>query len=175
MCNSVGNVTENIKTKLYKVPVMDLEENWWQTEACGISEISSPVTKVNVPLLAKVLGVKELDLARPSGKLEFLVGADYACLIPVLVKTAGNLQFMKNQFGYCIRGSCGFDRENKLKGITVVVNHVSFYPSKENREITPLCKLEKYFNYFFTINGLGIQCYPTCGGCACGKCSVSID
>lgn len=102
------------------------------------------------------------------------MGADYACLIPVLVKTAGNLQFMKKQFGYCIRGSCGFDRENKLKGITVVVNHVSFYPSKENREITPLCKLKKYFNYFFTIDGLGIQCYPTCGGCACGKCSVSI-
>lgn len=78
MCNLVGNVTENIKTKLYKVPVMDLEENWWQIEACGISEISSPVTKVKVPLLAKVLGVKELDLARPSGKR--ISGGSRLCL-----------------------------------------------------------------------------------------------
>lgn len=52
---------------------MDLEGNWWEIEAGGVLGISSPVTKVNVPLLAKLLGVKELDLARPQGKLEFLV------------------------------------------------------------------------------------------------------
>lgn len=79
---------------------MDLEGNWWEIEAGGVLGISSPVTKVNVPLLAKLLGVKELDLARPQGKLEFLVWADYATLIPAVMKTVGTLQLMKKAIVY---------------------------------------------------------------------------
>ena len=50
-------------------------------------------------------GVTEKDVRRPIGKVNLLIGTDYCSILPEKVGESGNFQLMKNQFGYCLRGS----------------------------------------------------------------------
>ena len=53
-------------------------------------------------------------------RIDLLIGADYSVLLPRVEKTVGDLQLMKGQFGYCVRGCLG-----PLKGeFDAAVNHV---------------------------------------------------
>lgn len=49
--------------------------------------------------------ISDSDMSRTKGEIEMLIGADCSILLPVNIESAGNLQLMKNQFGYCLRGS----------------------------------------------------------------------
>ena len=44
------------------------------------------------------------NLSRPHGFVELLLGLDYCILLPNVIKTVGDLQLLRNQFGYTIRG-----------------------------------------------------------------------
>ncbi len=63
----------------------------------------SPTTLNGIASLFK--HITEEDIRRPHGKIDLLIATDCTRLLPDKVQEVGDLQLMKNQFGYCIRGS----------------------------------------------------------------------
>ncbi|KAK4304585.1 hypothetical protein Pmani_023464 [Petrolisthes manimaculis] len=55
----VGNSTEQLDSKIYKVPITDLTGTEWTIEACGINEITSDITEVDTAFIARLFGVEE--------------------------------------------------------------------------------------------------------------------
>ena len=103
----VGNVTDRIESKVYLVPLTDANGKEWVVEAVGLKEITSRVSEVDMAEMARVLGVEPWQIERPVGRIDLLIGVDYAVLLPVVEKTVGDLQLMKGYFGYCVRGGIG--------------------------------------------------------------------
>lgn len=164
----VGNVTERIESKMYTVPLTDMEGNEWMVEAVGLDELTSEVSEVDMTEMATVLGIDTCKIERPTGKIDLLIGADYSVLLPRVEKTVGDLQLMKGQFGYCVRGSLG-----PLKGgLNAVVNHVRC-TGVDDFIVKTRSEPIKAMELFFKTEELGVDCSPQCGGCRCGKCSVN--
>ncbi|MPC71077.1 hypothetical protein E2C01_065346 [Portunus trituberculatus] len=163
----VGNVTEKIESKMYTVPLMDMKGKEWMVEAVGLNELISEVSKVDMTEMVNVLGIDTWKIERPTGKIDLLIGADYSVLLPRVEKTVGDLQLMKGQFGYCVRGCLG-----PLKGgFNAVVNHVHC-TGVDEFIIKTRSEPHKAMELFFKTEELGVDCSPQCGGCRCGKCSL---
>ena len=83
-----------------------------------------------------------------------MIGFEYASWHPVPIGVKGNLLILSNIFGKCLAGSHNrIVDENMQKGIIHVgVNHISLAE-------------------FFSIESMGVECNPRCGGCKCGRCA----
>ena len=120
----VRNQTEELHTKTYLVPLTDMDGKLWETEVgCAKEEICSLVKKVKLSETIKTLEVESLDIKRPEGKLELLIGLDYATLLPQVVKSVENLQLCRNVFGYCTRGSHHSFQGVSDRILTVQISH----------------------------------------------------
>ena len=69
----VGNNTEQLGSKIHKVPITDLIGTEWTVEACGINEITSDIAEVNTAFIARLFGVKGWEIDRPTGKVDMLI------------------------------------------------------------------------------------------------------
>ena len=171
----VGNSTEQLDSKMYKVPITDLTGTEWTIEACGINEITSDIAKVDTAFIARLFGVEEWEIDRPTGKVDLLIDADYSSMIPEVVRTIDNLQLMQNNFGMCVRGSHPVMTRNMgaQSFLTVKINHMTVVT--EVSDIIPRYSenLSKQLNDFFSVENFGTSCIPRCSGCKCGKCSLS--
>ncbi|KAK4316629.1 hypothetical protein Pmani_012229 [Petrolisthes manimaculis] len=164
----VGNVTEIIESKIYIVHLTDIKGKEWVVEAVGLDEITSEVSKVDMREMAAVLEIDICQIERPTGKIDMLIGADYSVLLPRVEKTIGDLQLMKSQFGYCVRGCLG-----QLKGgFHPIINHVRC-TGVDNFIVKNRSDTHKAIELFFKTEELGVDCSPQCGGCRCGKCSLN--
>ncbi|XP_062605795.1 uncharacterized protein LOC134267606 [Saccostrea cucullata] len=166
----VGNTSECIQSKEYLLPLTDMYGKVWQVKVYGRNKITADISKVDVHGVVKFFkGIKEGDIVRPEGKVDLLIGADCCILLPEKIDQIGNLQLMRNQFEYCIRGSHAKLRvpvttESNL----VCIHHTSgriIEPIRLNHE-----SLKNAVDNFFDIESLGTHCVPKCGSCRCGKC-----
>ncbi|XP_064105892.1 uncharacterized protein LOC135215277 [Macrobrachium nipponense] len=171
----VGNSTELFDSKVYNVPITDLTGTEWTIEACGINEITSDIAEFDTTLIAKLFGVEEWNICRPTGKVDLLIGVDHSSMIPQVVRTIDTLQLMQNNFGMCVRGS--YPVMNKNMGtnsvLTVRISHMTV--ATEVNDIIPRYSenLSKQLEDFFSVENFGTSCIPKCSGCKCGKCSLS--
>lgn len=74
----VGHSAEQFDSKVYKVPITDLTGTEWVIEACGISEITSDIPEVDMTFIARLFGVEEWEIGRPTGKIDLLIGVDHS-------------------------------------------------------------------------------------------------
>ena len=58
---------------MYKVRITDLTGTEWTIEACGINEITSDIAKVDTAFIARLFGVEEWEIDRPTGKVDMLI------------------------------------------------------------------------------------------------------
>ena len=101
-----GNVTEIGPSKEYNLPLTDKDNRVWNIIAYEMNEITADVNTDNATELHMLFkGVSADEIRRPSGRVDLLIGTDCCVLLPTKIDQVGNLQLMKNQFGYCIRGS----------------------------------------------------------------------
>lgn len=169
--SKVGNIIEHLHAKEYIVPLTDVEGETLQIKAYGMEKItthSKPVDISGVSTLFK--GISDSDISRTDGEIELLIGADCSILLPVNIESAGNLQLMKNQFGYCLRGSHSM---LKLSAIPkdAYINYLSGIDIN-SMQVIDTKSLKEHFDSFLDIDSLGTYCNPKCGGCRCGQCSV---
>lgn len=123
---TVGNVSDTISTKLYKVPLVDQMGNMHLIQCLGMDEITSEVYPSQMDKIYHLLNISPLlEIPRPHGKVNILIGADNCNLHPVTVKTVGKLQLMKGPFGYCVRGSHPELKFDRTGYYTVQINHLS--------------------------------------------------
>ena len=160
----VGNVTEWTRSKEYVLPLTDLEGKVWEIRVYGMNEVTADVGHVDIERVVKLFkSLKPSDIMRPIGKVDVLIGTDCCTLLPDKVNQVGNLQLMKNQFGYCLRGShplLGLGprlsnlmmlRIHHASGEVLHVNHVG---------LKPATSLKVSLDRFFEIESLGTQCTP---------------
>ena len=156
----IGGQNEKIETMKYKLPLLDKQGHAVEFEVYGINKITSDIERVNVESIAHLFrNVTRDEIARPAGPVDVLIGYEYAAYHPEKEQNIGHLVLLKNRFGRCVGGTHPLLKEmcmtHNLENVRVntIVGKVSIED-------------------FYTIEALGIQCKPRCGGCKCGKCSL---
>ena len=87
---TVGGKEEELKTKMYEVLIRSKENNsLFSLDAVGIPCISDEVTEVEVEAIESYLGLAKNTLSRGSGKLDVLIGIDYANMHTGKIKQVG--------------------------------------------------------------------------------------
>lgn len=94
----VGNVTENVSAK--NICVQDNAGNNYELKATGMDDISAQGPVVELSQVSTIFPDVNIGvIARPSGKVDMLIGTDYCELLPQVIRTKGKLQLLKNCFG----------------------------------------------------------------------------
>ena len=153
---TVGGVLTKVNSKKYHVSVFDANGCDVKVEVLGIEQISTETNFVDIEAMKKLFSDGSAAKAnRPGpGKVDLLFGFDCAAYHPVSVECVGHLLLMKNRFGYIIAGSHPSVNETAQK---LVKHAVVLY-------------LETQIDQFHSIESLGVNCTPKCGGCRCGRC-----
>ena len=153
---TVGGITKTINSYSYQLFLHDKENRMTSIEVYGIQTISTDICEARIKNLNKIFkNVNLAEIERPNqGTIDCLIGFQYAAFHPVREQAVGHLLLLRNQFGYVIGGSHPQLREATKK----LVKNVKVY------------QLSHKIEDFFSIEGLGIECQPRCGGCKCGKC-----
>lgn len=171
----VGNECQSGPSKEYIVPVSDLNGKIWEIKAYGIDEITADVSPVSMHGVAALFdNITEVDIQRPHGKLDILIATDCCRLLPEKVQEVGNLQLMKNQFGYCLRGSHPMIKlpNRESNHVVVKIHHLDADVKNANIDISKNeDTIHRNMEDFFTIEGMGVCCAQRCGFCQCGKWS----
>ena len=168
--SKVGNVVERLHTKEYIVPLTDKNGHVWQIKAYGMEQITANVCQVDLNGVSRLFkGISDSDICRPRGEIELLIGSDCSVLLPMKIDSVGNLQLMKNQFGFCLRGSHSMLKISAVSHYACV-NHLRGSELNSMR-IVDTKTVKEDFDNFLNIESLGTYCQPKCGGCRCGHCS----
>lgn len=155
----IGGQNEEIETMKYKLPLLDKRGQAVEFEVYGISKITSDIEHVNVESIAHLFrNVSKDEIARPAGPVDVLIGYEYAAFHPEREQNNGHLVLLKNRFGRCVGGTHPLLKETCMTHN--LGNARVHFVGKVNVED------------FYTIEALGVQCKPKCGGCKCGKCSL---
>ena len=111
------------------------------------------------------------DVRQPKGDIELLIGADCCELLPNIVNQVGSLKLIKNQFGYCLRGSHhSLGSSGKLNHVVVQIYFMDGKTTQSNG-LRPSENrfLKEELGIFFNVYSLRASCVPKCGDCRCGK------
>lgn len=103
--------------------------------------------------MARLLEIEEHKVTKPTGKVDFLMGLDYADFHPQRVRAVLHLVLFRGPFGYCLGG-----RHELCEGEEAAGLH--------------LTQVETSTDQFLTVESEGVSCHPRCGGCKCGKCPL---
>lgn len=169
----VGKSVEQLPTKQYAVPLTDEMGNVWIVYAYGMGEITTESNEVNMWDLRKIFRLdSNIPLFRPHGNVDMLIGADCCCLMPQVVKTVDNLQLMRNQFGFCVRGYHPGLRVKGTDSYTLQIHHVSaVITDLSDSRIEDAGSIKAKLDDYFLNDNLGIDCKPKCYNCkACQEC-----
>ena len=131
----------------------------------GIERISDDVDDVNVDeVIKKFKGVNKDVIRRPrEGKIDFLIGIDYAAYHPTKV-VVDHLTLYENRFGK-VRGGGGGGYECNKETLDRLekwyrAHHITA-SHKENVDL-------KEFQFIEQLGG--VECTPKCGGFRCRHC-----
>ena len=155
---TVGGVSTKVKSRKYHLSVFDTAGCDVRVEVLGIEKISTETNFVDIESLKNVFTDRNASKAtRPSpGKVDLLLGFDCAAYHPVSVECVGHLLLMRNRFGYIIAGTHPGVEETAQK----LVKHAV------------VLHMDSQIDQFHSIESLGVNCTPKCGGCRCGKCNT---
>ena len=102
----VGGSEEVLTSKLYDIPLLNINGKKWYIRAYGIDKISSNISRMNVNNVISLFGgVMVNDITQPEGEVDLLIGYDYAGLHPVKQQAVDNLILLCSEFGKCIAGT----------------------------------------------------------------------
>ena len=118
---------------------------------------SRPPTSIETDQMAVLLDVEPDAIHRAEGKVDMLIGLEYAGFHPDRDKVLDHLVLFKNRFGCCLGGTSAQIMEKTQKLVQeVTVSHVK------------AVKIED----FYESESLGVSCQPKCGSCKCGECPI---
>ena len=147
---TVGVQEEEMKTKLFTVPIRSMENNSvFTVNAIGIPCISDEITEVEVEEMEKYFGLKRNTLKRGSGKLNVLIGIDHATMHIGEIKQVGNMVARHSPLGWIVLGATQSDlaASNKVLrvGLSDPIEMNEFWSTESmGVEVQPcLCEAEK--------------------------------
>ena len=147
---TVGGKEEELKTKMYEVPIRSTENNsLFSVNAIEIPCRSDEVTEVEVEAIESYLGLTKNTLSRGSGILDVLIGIDHANMHTGKIKQVGNLVARHSPLGwlvFCATQSNPAAVNKVLRvGVSVPVEMNEFWSTESmSVAIQPcLCEAEK--------------------------------
>ena len=152
---TVGGIERKENSFRYLVPLIDVEGRVRNIVAYGINCITNDLVDISLNnIKEKFHGVDVLQIREPEGSVDLLVGFEYAAWHPIVEQAKGQLLLLSNIFGKCFGGNYSrYKSESEKDVVDISVSHVSL-------------------SEFFTIESMGVNTDPKCGGCRCGKCAV---
>ena len=150
----VGCVRKEIPSTRYVLPLKDIEGEVVDIVVYGIERISGAIDPVD---MSEIKELSAFHVKRPAGEVDVLIGYEYAGYHPTVEDSVGHLLVLENRFGRCIGGA-----HPKLKDLTRKVCPQGQVLHIRAGEIT--------LQDFFSVESLGVECSPRCGGCRCGRC-----
>lgn len=172
----VGNVIEHQSSKEYCVPLMDKAGRVWDIDVIGINEISTTIKEVDLSRIPMLFaGITTLDVNRPRGEIDILIGTNYSELLPRVIQTNKGLQLLENQFGLSIRGRHNeiTSSVNTSHNIVVRTHKLSGMVHLNEIAIAPEDSLKDQLDRFFTIEDRGIESNKECVKCLHRGCPES--
>ena len=156
----VGGETEKLQTYKYNLPLIDLKGDQVILEVYGIDKITNDIQGIDSTFIASMFNnVLQKDINRPEGKVDVLIGYQYAAYHPQKEQNNGHLLLLENRFGKCVGGSLPMIKETTQRLNKIVDAKIHLVDTIS-------------INDFYQIENLGIECKPKCGGCKCGKCAI---
>jgi hypothetical protein len=112
----VGGVKEDMRSSVYKLPLIDESGETVNFRVYGIDRISSPVEGINLNGVMHLFqNINKQEIQRPNGEIDVLIGHEYAGYHPEREQSSGHLLLLKNRFGRCLGGSHTNMAENTLQ------------------------------------------------------------
>ena len=143
----VGGEEEEMKTKMYKVPVSAIDYSKKHSiKAIGIPCISDEITSVNTIEITKHLGLINENIRRGKGPVDLLIGIDHAHLHAGEMKQADYIVARKSPLGWVLFGS-------KPECSTSETTRVLFVSKKTSVDLIE----------FWTTESMGVEVKP----CVC--------
>ena len=154
----VGGTSERFISHKYLLPLIDSQGQIVEFEVYGIDKITTDIESVDVDKVVHLFkDVTVDDIKRPSGTVDVLIGYGYAGYHPEPEQKSDHLLLLRNKFGRCLGGTHADLRNANHVIQDVCVHHVSAGVKIED---------------FYSIESLGVECTPRCGGCRCGRCPL---
>ena len=154
----VGGTSERIVSCKYLLPLIDLKGHVVEFEVYGIDKITTDIESVNIDKVLHLFNnVTPDEIKRPTGSVDVLIGYGYAGFHPEPEQKSDHLLLMRNRFGRCLGGAHAELKDASHEVRDVCVHHVSAGVKIED---------------FYSIENLGVECTPRCGGCRCGRCPL---
>ena len=112
----VGGEEENVKTKVYKVPVTSLDtRRTYSVTAVGIACISDDVTEIEIDKIADSLRLTRSQIHRGKGSIDLLIGIDHAFMHIGETRQTGYLVARNSPLGWVVFGSAPGETERSHK------------------------------------------------------------
>ena len=157
---TVRGIEQSIDSHRYNFVILDKLGRKYKMVAYGIDHITNEISDIKIDGMIHLFNdISKAEIERPSGKVDILIGMEYAAWHPVKEQSYEHLVIYKNAFGRCLGGHHSSIVEKTYKN-TNIAGNVNF--------ISSTCTLQK----FFDIESLGTECSPRCGSCRCGKCPI---
>ncbi|XP_064111565.1 uncharacterized protein LOC135219065 [Macrobrachium nipponense] len=160
----VGNAVEYHTSNEYCVPLIDKSGKVWNVNAVGINEITAKSRSRQLSRVSELFeGISNLELNRPHGEIDMLIGANYCEILPRVVETNKGLQLLENQFGLSIRGRHDeiTNQVNTSNHVFVRIHKLSSSVNLNEINIEPTENLKDQLdNNFFAIEEMGTRCCP---------------
>ena len=140
----------------YQLSLTDKDGEIVNVEVLGIDSISTNIAEVRLNRVAPLLNkIRLSERNRPKeGKINCLIGYEYAAFHSVRKQACGHLLILKIRFGYVVGGSHPRLKESTRK----LVQHAMVRFASASVED------------FYIMENLGVECTPKCGSCRCGRC-----
>ena len=153
----VGGQTEKSISHKFLLDLIDLESQVVQFEVYGIDKITTDIRGVNIDDAIHLFKNVTLDeLRRPAGAVDVLIGYGYAGYHPQPEQKSGHFLLLKIIFERCLGGTHVALEQTDHVMECAQVHHVSGIKTED----------------FFSVENLGVECKPRCGGYKCGGCSL---
>ena len=142
----IGGEIKQFDSRQYLLFLTDKYGESVNVEVLEIDSISTEIAEVKLDRVAHLFNkVKLSELNRPKkGKIDCLIGYEYAANHPVRKQACGHLLILENQFGYVIGGSHTRLKENTRK----LVQHATVHFASASVED------------FYIMENLGDECTP---------------
>ena len=169
--STVGGSKKNQRSSIFEVPIVTKDKKIVTVEAYSLPVITNPTVPVNKEILESLFPDFQVsDLARPSKKIDILIGSDYFGLHPKteIARSGDHLSIMSGELGGCLVGS-----HPQLRDYESQVLHAEGLESV--LKVTCLSRSHPGFaqpHSFILGEELGTESTPKCGNCKCGKCPL---
>ena len=172
-------------TKIYQVPIVDLNKVRSVIPCYGMEEISSvtpPPEAASYGRLCAKFGIHPHQVKRPQ-TIDLLLSMRQNHLHPTSVSTVEGVTLYRGRFGMVLGGSdpdlvftpysmsCPTSVHLVHHTSLTTVHHANTMRAMmKEAEYTTAARTDREFLDYFKEEAIGVECVPKCGGCKCGKC-----